>query len=73
MKWSTSYMLAGLALLANSAHAAKSMAEREQAQTVVVTVEVVAFVTIVVILGFVWRISTREANKRKAKRQTQAR
>lgn len=71
MKRITGFALAGLALLADNAHAVKSMAEREQAQTIVVTVEVVAFVTIVFVLGYVWRISTRAANKRKAKAETE--
>ncbi len=64
------FALAGLALLADNALAAKSMAEREQAQTIVVAVEVAAFVTIALVLGFVWRISKQAANKRKAKPET---
>ncbi len=70
MKQSTGFALAGLALLADHAHAAKSMAEREEAQTIVETVEVVAFITIVAVLGYVWRFAKREANKRKAQAQT---
>jgi heme/copper-type cytochrome/quinol oxidase subunit 2 len=70
MKQSIGIALAGLVLLANCAHAAKTMAEREEAQTIVVAVEVAAFITIVAVLGFVWRLSTREAAKRKAKAET---
>ncbi len=70
MKRSTGFALAALALLAGHAHAAKSMAEREQAQTIVVTVEVVAFITIVVILGVVWRISMRARAERNARTKT---
>lgn len=70
MKRITWLGLAWLALLAGHAHAAKSMAEREQAQTIVVTVEVVAFITIVVILGVVWRISTRARAERQARTKT---
>ncbi len=71
MKRSIGIALAGLALLANCAYAAKTMAEREDAQTIVVAVEIVAFVTIVAILGFVWRLATRESAKRKAKAETE--
>ncbi len=71
MKRSIGLALAGLALLANYAHAAKTMAEREEAQTIVVTVEVVALITIAAILGFVWRFATREASKRRAKTETE--
>ncbi len=70
MKRSIGFALAGLALLADWAHAAKSMAEREEAQTIVVAVEVVAFITIAAVLGFVWRLATRESAKRKAKAET---
>ncbi len=69
MKRSTVFALAGVALLADYAHAAKTMAEMEQAQTIVVAVEVVAFITIIAILGYVWRLAMRESNKRKAKRE----
>ncbi len=69
MKRSTVFALAGVALLADHAHAAKTMAEMEQAQTIVVAVEVVAFITIIAILGYVWRLAMRESNKRKAKRE----
>jgi uncharacterized membrane protein len=71
MKHSIGITLAGLALLANSAHAVKSMAEREEAQTIVVAVEAVAFITIVAVLGLVWRLSMRESAKRKAKAETE--
>ncbi len=59
------FTLAWLALLACDAHAAKSMAEKEQTQTIVWIVEAASFATIIAAFWFVWRISTRASNNKK--------
>ena len=58
--------LTWLALLADNAFALKTMEEKEQTQTIVWIVEGAAFITIIVVFGFVWRLATRETNKRKS-------
>jgi heme/copper-type cytochrome/quinol oxidase subunit 2 len=69
MKRITCMALAWLALLADNAHAAKTMAEKEQAQTIVWIVEAASFITIIAVGWFVWRLSTRAANNRKPKQE----
>jgi nitric oxide reductase large subunit len=69
MKRISVFTLAWLALLANNAYATKSMAEKEQTQTIVWIVEAASFIVIIAVSLFVWRISTRATNKRKSEKK----
>lgn len=56
-----------MALLAGNAQAQINMPEREHVQTLVRIVESVTFITVVLIAGFVWRVSKRDSRNRKSK------
>lgn len=52
-----------------NAQAQLDMPERESVQTVVWIVELTAFLLVLGIVWFVWRISRKESEKRKAERK----
>ena len=58
----------GMALLAGNAQAQLDMPKRESVQTIVWAVEFVTFVAIMGVVWFVWRISKKDSESKKAKR-----
>jgi hypothetical protein len=61
-------VLCGMAAVTGDAHAMIDMPEREHIQTIVWAVEFVSFVTAMGIVWIIWRISKRDSENRKAKR-----
>ncbi len=67
MKQISWIILGWLSLLVSNAEAVMSMQEKEHVQTFVWILEAAAFVTIVAIFWFVWRLSKREQKNRRSK------
>lgn len=68
LKSSSERMLVAAAwlLLAGDACASISMAEREEAQSMVLIVEAAAFIAAVAVVAVVWIVSVRSSRKRKS-------
>ena len=58
----------GMTAAMDNAHAVINMPEREHIQTIVWAVELVAFVSTMGVVWFIWRIGKRDSESRKARR-----
>jgi len=66
-------LIAVMTLLAGNSHAGLTIPEREDAQAIAWTIEILAFLAAVAIAVFVWRLSKRDLKNRNQKRNNMTR
>ena len=73
MKTIIPVLIAVMTLLAGNAHGGLTMPEREDAQAIAWTIEILAFLAALVIAWFVWCLSKRDLKNRNQKRNNMTR